>query len=120
MAMNGQVEQSDETTMGAQIVFLRRLKIIDDCLLAGLFENIVDKFNVQRMYLVIVLRLLVGKNDIERDLVGLIDHGPVAGGHFAGVKMQDAWNGPQVFFHAGQKFVGGFRVGGIGPEYDNV
>jgi hypothetical protein len=72
------------------------------------------------MGLVIVLRFFVGEHEVKGNLVSLIDHGPVAGGHFAGVKMQNTRNRAQEFLHAGQQFIGGVWVGRIGPEYDDV
>jgi hypothetical protein len=72
------------------------------------------------MSLVIVLRLLVWKNEVERDLIGLIHNRAMAGGHFADMEMQDTGNGTEVFFRPGDQFIRGFRVGGVGPENDDV
>ena len=85
-----------------------------------MLKDRVEEFMVRRVLLVGVFRVSVRKDDVEGDLVGLIHHGSMAGGHFAGVEMQNAGNWSQVFFHAGQQFVGGARVIGVGPEYDNV
>ena len=70
--------------------------------------------------LVVVLGFLVGEDEVERDLVGLIDHRPLAGDHFAGVKMQNAGDRFQQFFHARQKLVCRLGMAGVGPENDNM
>ena len=96
------------------------LKIVHDDSLTSFLENGVDEFDVGGVGLVVVLGLFVGKGYVEGDLVGLIDDGAMASGHFAGVEMQRAGNGAEIFFDAGQQLVGGLRIGGGGPEYDNV
>jgi len=72
------------------------------------------------MRLVVVLRFLIGENEIKSDLVSLIDNGPMAGGHFAGMEMQHAGNRPQILLHTSQKLIGRLGIGRVSPEYDNV
>lgn len=50
------------------------------------------KLHVLRVDLIIVLRLLVQKHNIERDLVRLINDRAMAGGHFANVEIENAGN----------------------------
>ncbi len=98
----------------------RLFKIVNYNPFAGLFEDAVEEFDVQRVGLIIVLRFFVGKDDVERDLVGLIDDRAGAGGHFPGVKMQAARNGAQIFFNSGQEIVGRLRLGRVSPKNNNV
>jgi len=66
---------------------------------------------MQRMHLVFVLRLLARENGVERDLITLVHDGPVAGDHFADVKMPEAGNRLQKFVRAGDDFIGGMGIG---------
>jgi len=75
---------------------------------------------MERVRLVVVLRLLVRKNNGESNLISLVHNRTKACSHFARVEMQNAGNGPQIFLYAGQQLVGSFRVRGISPEYDNM
>jgi hypothetical protein len=75
---------------------------------------------MQRMHLIIILRLLAGENRVERDLISPIHDRPRAANHFADVKMRQAGNGLEKFFGTSDDFIGGFGLGRIGPEYDNV
>ena len=61
-------------------------KIIDHDLPAHALEYLLHKFNVLRMHLIIILRLLVRENQIERHLIALIHHGTMAAGHLADVE----------------------------------
>lgn len=79
-----------------------------------------DEFQVLRVDLIIVLRLLAGKDNVERDLIALVHDRPVAAGHFADVKVRDAGNALQEFVSAGDHRLGGFRFGRVGPKNDNV
>jgi hypothetical protein len=103
-------------------VFLQAalFKIVNQDPLASLLEDAIEEFDMQRVGLILVLRFLVGKDDVERDLVGLIDDRAGAGGHFPGVKMQAARNGAQIFFDSRQEFFGRLGLGRVCPEYDNV
>ena len=110
-------------TLGrAQIfILLPSFKIVNHNLFVQRLEDFFHEFDVQRMHLVIVLGFFIRENDVQRDLVGLIHYRAMAfRGHFAGMKVQRARNGPQIFFRAGEQLVGCLRIGGIGPEYNDV
>jgi hypothetical protein len=96
------------------------LKIVNHHLLADLLENIFDKLNVLRMYLVLILSLLAGENGVERDLIGLIHHRPMAADHLAHVKVDQAGNILQVLVRPGDKFIRRVWLCGIGPKDDDV
>lgn len=72
------------------------------------------------MDLVGFLGLLVGEHEVEGDLVGLVHHGAMAGNHLADVEVEDSRDVPQILLGAGDEFIGGVGLGGIGPEDDDV
>ena len=88
--------------------------------LADFFENLLHEIDVQRVDLIRILRGLVGKNKIQRHLVALLHHRTVARDHLPDVELQHSRNGPEVLLHAGEEFIGGGGIGGIGPENDDV
>ena len=67
-------------------------EVIDDYFFADSFEDFFDKLEVHGMNLVVILDFFVGEDDVEGDLVALIDDGSFAGGHFAGVEVEEARN----------------------------
>ena len=96
------------------------LEIVDHHAFAAGFEDFFNKVHVQRVFLVGILGGFILKHEVQRDLVGLIDHIAVAGGHFAAVIMQHARAGLEVLLGAGQQFIGGIGHIGFGPENDDV
>jgi hypothetical protein len=98
----------------------RSLKIVNDAAGAVRLENLFDEFDVLRVCLVIVLRFFAVEGDIQRDLVALLDHRPLARHHSANVKMNDAWLDTEIFFRAGDECIGSFRVFGFRPKNDDV
>ena len=96
------------------------MKIIHDHAFTDALEDALDKFHVRWVHLVIVLRLFVFEDEIQRDLVGLVHDGAVARDHFADVEVEAAGNGFQILVGAGNQFIGGGGIGRIGPENDNV
>jgi hypothetical protein len=40
--------------------------------------------------LIVVLGFFIREHEVQADLIGLIDYGPMAGNHFANVELQDA------------------------------
>ena len=70
--------------------------------------------------MVIVLRFFVGEGEVERDLVGLVHDGPMAGDHPADLELEHAGDVAQIFFRAGGQSVSGAGLSGIGPEDDDV
>src|SRR5436309_984789 len=72
-------------------------KIVHDAPSAIGLERLLHKFDMRGMRLIIVLRFLVRKNNVQRDLIRLLDHRPRARNHSANVKVQDAWNWLQPF-----------------------
>ena len=96
------------------------LEIVDHHAFAAGFEDFFNKVHVQGVFLVGILGGFILKHEVQRDLVGLIDHIAVAGGHFAAVIMQHARAGLEVLLGAGQQFLGGIGHIGFGPENDYV
>jgi len=95
-------------------------KIVNHDFLHERLHAVRDEFQMLRMRLIIVLRLLAGENSVERDLISLVHDGPRAADHFADVKMREAGNGLQEFVRAGDDFVSSVRFCRVGPENDNV
>ena len=79
-----------------------------------------DELQMFRMNLVLILGLLAGEDQVQGDLIRLIHHRTRAANHPAHVKLDDARDGPQVLLATGNEFIGGFGVGGVGPENDDV
>jgi hypothetical protein len=98
----------------------RLLEIVNGDLFADAFENLLNEINVQRMHLIIVLRLLGRENEIERDLIGLIHDGAMAANHFADVKLQHARNGLEILIGPGDQFFRRVGLRRIRPENDYV
>ena len=83
-------------------------------------ERFLDEFKVERVHLVIVLRLLGLELDVQRDLIALIHHAPVARNHFADVKILHPGNPRKVMLRARHEFFGGGRLFRKGPKDDDV
>ncbi len=98
----------------------KSLEIINHTLGAIGFEGFFDEFEMQRMHLIIVLRLLVWEDQIESDLIGLINDGSMAWDHPAHMKTKHTGDRFQVFFRAGNQFLGGRSFIVFGPKDDNV
>jgi len=95
-------------------------EIVNDHFLAAPLENLLDKINVRRVVLVIVLRLFAWENQVQRHLIRLIDDGAMAGRHFSDVKIQHSRDRAQIFLGSGDKFIGGLRILRVGPKNYNV
>ena len=95
-------------------------EIVYDDFFADLFENGFDKLHVQRVGLIIVLRFLVWKNQIERHLVGLVDDRSMAGSHFADVKVEQTRDRFEELMYALDQLVGGVGIGRVRPKNDDV
>ena len=95
-------------------------EVVNDDLFADLFEHLFDELDMQRMGLIIVLRFLVGKNQIKRYLVGLVDDGSMAVGHFADVELEHARDWFEELLGALDQFIGRFWVSRVSPKNDNV
>src|SRR3989442_4025660 len=65
------------------------LKIINHTPGAIGFEGFFDEFEMQRMHLIVVLRLLAWEDQIESDLVGLINDRSMAWDHPAHMTAKD-------------------------------
>ena len=96
------------------------LEIVDHHAIAAGFEDFFHKVYVQRVLLIGVLRGFILKYEVQRYLIGLIDHITVAGGHFSAVIMQHARAGFEVLLGTGQQFLGGIRHIGFGPKNNYV
>lgn len=72
------------------------------------------------MDLISVLRFFVRKNNVQRHLITLIDHGPVARAHFADMKMKHARNGFQIFFRPYQQVIRGAGLVRMSPKNNNM
>lgn len=95
-------------------------EIVNDDFDAVRLERFFDKLDVLRVDLVIGLLLFVFELKIECNLVTLIHHIPVAGDHPANMEAGYAGDRAQVFFCAGDQFIGGVGFIGICPEDDDV
>lgn len=96
------------------------LEVVNDGAAAEGFEEFLYEFDVEGVELVGVLGWLVGEDEVEGDLIGLVHDGAVAGGHFAGVEVKRAGDGFEIFVHTLEESVGGGGIGGVGPKNDNV
>jgi hypothetical protein len=96
------------------------LKVVNDDFFYERLDAVLDELQMLRMGLVFVFCFFIGEPDVQRDLIRLFDHGPVARNHFSHVKREHAGNGFQIFIGAGHHLVGGVGPGRIGPENDNV
>ena len=103
-----------------QVKLFRLREVVNDDLRAVRLERFFDELDVQRMDLIVVLRLLVREHEVQRDLIGLIDHGPVAANHLAHVKAEHAGDGLEVLFATRDEIGGGVGFVRMGPEDDNV
>ena len=108
---------SEPTAFGKRFLVL---EIVDHHSFAAGFEDFFHKVHVQGVLLIGVLRGFVLKHEVQRHLVGLINHITVAGDHFPAVIMQYTRAGLEVLLCAGQQFLGGIGHIGFGPENDDV
>ena len=70
-----------------------------------------NEFQMLGMILIIVLRPLRIKTDVQSNLVTLIDDTAMATHHFADVEVQNAGNRGEVFFCVSDHFIGSARIG---------
>ena len=96
------------------------LEIVNYNPLAGRLENLFHELKVQRMRLIIILRLLAREHNIEGNLIRLVHHRPVAGRHLADMKVNNTRDRRQIFLCAGDEFVGRLGMGRIGPKNHDV
>ena len=108
---------SEQTAFGKRFLVL---EIVDHHAFAAGFEDFFNKVHVQGVLLIGVLRGFVLKHEVQRHLVGLIDHIAVAGDHLPAVIMQYTRAGLEVLLCASQQFLGGIGHIGFGPENDDV
>lgn len=110
-------------SIAERIAFGKRflvLEIVHHHSLAVGFEDFFHKLHVQRVILVGILRGLVLKHEVQRHLIGLIDHIPVTGCHFATMIVEHARAGLQIFFRAGEQLLGSIRHIRLGPKNNHV
>lgn len=72
------------------------------------------------MDLILVLRLFIRENQIQRDLVGLVYDVAVAAYHFAHMKLDHPGNGLQELVAPGNETFRGLGIGWIRPKNYNV
>ena len=101
-------------------MFADLFKIVNHDFLHKRLHALRDEFQMLRMHLIFVLRLLAREDGVERDLISLLHDRPRAADHFADVKMREAGNVLEKFIPARDDFIGGVRFGRVGPENDNV
>ena len=92
------------------------LEVVNDHLLSDRFEDFLDELQMQRVHLVIVLRLFAGEHDIERDLIRLVHHWAMARYHLADMKMNDARDRRQILLRTRDEFVRGLGLGWGSPK----
>ena len=83
-------------------------------------ENFFHKLQVPRVFLINILRGLIVKHEVQRHLIGLIHHIPMAAGHRAAVIMPHAGDVLEIFLRAGQQIFRGIGHLGFGPKNYNV
>lgn len=98
----------------------RLLEIVNEHFGADALEAFFNELHMQRVHLVIVLRLLGGEHEIECDLIGLIHHGAMAADHFADVEAQHTGDGFEILVCASDQFIRRIGLRRIRPEDDNV
>jgi hypothetical protein len=96
------------------------LEIVDHHSGAVGLENFFHKLQVARVFLVNILRGLVIKNQVQRHLIGLVHHIPMAAGHRAAVIVPQAGNVLEIFLGAGEQFFRGIGHIGFSPKNNNV
>jgi hypothetical protein len=95
-------------------------EIVHDAAIADFLENFFDEFHVHGVDLVIVLRFFVVENQVQRHLIRLVNHRPMALDHAADVEVLHSLNRAQVLLGAGDQFIGRLRIIRIGPKNNNV
>jgi hypothetical protein len=83
-------------------------------------EHFLHKFQMPRVFLINILRSFVIKNQIQRYLVGLIDHIPMATCHCAAVIVHQAGDVLEIFLCSGEQFFRGIGHLGLSPKNNNV
>ena len=96
------------------------LKIVNHDPGANPLEHLLDKLDVLRMHLVVVLRLLAGEHRVQRHLVALIHHWPITRDHSACMKLLNSRDIPEVMIRAFNQLVHRSGLGRVSPEYDNM
>ena len=66
-----------------------------------------DEFKMQRVYLIIILRLFADENGVQRDLITLVNDRSRTTHHFADVEMSEAGNVLEESVSAGDDLGGG-------------
>ena len=92
------------------------LKIVDHHAFTTGFEHLLHEIHVEGVFLIGVLRGFILEHKVQCHLIGLIDHIPVAGGHFATMIVEYARAGLEIFFRAGEQLLGSIRHIRLGPE----
>jgi hypothetical protein len=95
-------------------------EIVNHATLAHLLEGVFHELNVHRMYLIVIMRLLRIENQIERDLIRLIHHGPVALYHPSDMEALHSRNRPEVLLGTRDQFIGRLGILWISPENNNM
>jgi hypothetical protein len=104
-------------------IFGRRilaLEIINHHAGAVGLENLLHKFQVPRVFLIDILRGLIVKHEVQRHLISLIHHIPMAARHGTAVIMPHAGDVLEIFLRTGQQFFRGTSHLGFGPKNYNV
>jgi hypothetical protein len=96
------------------------LKIIHHDFFHERLHALLDKFQMFWMSLINMFRVLVGKTDVQRNLVALLNHRPMTRHHFANVKRQHARNIFQKPIRAREHLIGSVGPGRIRPENNNM
>ena len=83
-------------------------------------EDFLHKFQMPRVFLINILRGLVIKNQVQRHLVRLINHVPMATRHCATVIVHQAGDVLEIFLRAGEQFFRSIGHLGLSPKNNNV
>ena len=96
------------------------LEVVNEDLFADALEDFFDEFHMQRMHLIIVLRLFARENEVERDLIRLVHDWAVAADHLADVELEHAGDGLEILVGAGDEFIRRAGLRRIRPKNDYV
>src|SRR5258706_6160394 len=95
-------------------------EVVDHAFSAVGLESLLDKLEVRWMHLIIILILLVRKDQVERDLIRLLHDRPVARNHLSDVKGLHAGDRFEKFLRARNDFSGGIGSLRFCPKNDDV
>jgi hypothetical protein len=95
-------------------------EVINHHFFADTLKDPFYELNVHWMDLILILRFLVTKHEVERDLIRLVHYWPMAPHHFPYMEFKRAGDGFQVSVSALDQLIRSVRVARVDPKNDNV